>query len=269
MKKLAFLFIGLLLSGISVKAASNAEASTFRGYDGSSYIFVEGNVEFSVFPDGQFDFVFLGQSNGVNVSVNTPGVSINYNSGYNYDAFVQYDDYGAVIQVEDVPIYYDEFGRIAQAGSVEIRYNDRRIVRVGGLRVFYNRYGYFDYCTGFVSPFYRTYVYRPWHVYYARPIYASCIVYDYPYRRYYKPHRYSFAHHRRYYNNRRNVAYANGRRNFYRPGSRKHYKDGRTVKNRDYNPRRVNTAVARTTNRGNTARGHSRVSEMIQAEGVT
>ncbi len=171
MKKLAFLFIGLLLSGISVKAASNAEASTFRGYDGSSYIFVEGNVEFSVFPDGQFDFVFLGQSNGVNVSVNTPGVSINYNSGYNYDAFVQYDDYGAVIQVENTPIFYDYYGRVSQIGNVDIWYNNGRVRRIGGLHVYYNG-GVFSHYTGYINIYNRGYVYRPFHRYFARP---SCI----------------------------------------------------------------------------------------------
>ena len=115
MKKVAALVLGIFAFVFSVNAASEKsnEYSSYR-YDGNSYIFVEGGVEFSVFPDGQFDFVYLGttQGNNVNVNINTPGVSISYNSGYNYDAFVQYDDYGAVIQVEDVPIYYDEFGLI-------------------------------------------------------------------------------------------------------------------------------------------------------------
>ncbi len=246
MKKVTALVLGLFLFGFTAKAAENISVeSTINFYDGKSYIFVEGGVEFSVFPDGQFDFVYVGNQGGnVNVNINTPNASVSFNSGYDYDMYVQYDDYGAVIQIENVPIYYDNFGRIIQAGDVEIRYNNRRIVRVGGLNIFYNSYGYFDYCTGFISPWYRTYVYRPWHVFYVRPIYANCIVYDYPYRRWYSPVRYGFAYHRNYYHRGRRF-YANARRDFYRPGSRVHYRDGRVARNRSYNPNRVNTAYTR------------------------
>ncbi|RLD27255.1 MAG: hypothetical protein DRI70_04705 [Bacteroidetes bacterium] len=233
-----------------MKASNNIAAEHLLNYyDGKSYIFVEGGVEFSVFPDGQFDFVYVGNQTGnnVNVNYNTPGVSVSFNSGYDYDAYVQYDDYGAIIQIEDVAIYYDHYGRISQAGSVEIRYNNRRIVRVGGLHIYYNSYGYFNYCTGYISPWYRTYIYYPWHVYYTRPYYTSCIVYDYPYRRYYSPIRYSYAYHRSYYRGYR--SYTNGRRNFYRPGSRIHYRSGRTAVNRDYNSNRRNTAVNRADSR--------------------
>ncbi|MAP54481.1 MAG: hypothetical protein CL605_06215 [Altibacter sp.] len=236
MKKTAALVIAFLMIGITSKAESAPESAPANySYDGSAYIFVEGGVEFSVFPDGQFDFVYLGRDRGgnVNVNINTQNVNINFNSGYDYEAYIQYDDYGAVIQIEDIPIYYDEFGRIVQAGSTEIRYNDRRIVRVGGLHVYYNPYGYFSHCTGYINLWTPRYIYRPWHVYYARPFYSSCIVYDYPYRRYYNPHRYSWHHHRQYYNNRHRVAYHNGRRDFHRPGSRVHYKDGRVAKRLD------------------------------------
>ncbi|MCB0457228.1 MAG: hypothetical protein KDC91_05750 [Flavobacteriaceae bacterium] len=247
MKNVTAIVLGLFAAVFSVNAASENTNHYYGNYNGQSYIFVEGGVEFSVFPDGQFDFVYVGHSQGssVNVSINTPNVNISYNSGYNYDAFVQYDDYGAVIQVEEVPIYYDQFGRIVQAGSVEIRYTDRRIVRVGGLHVYYNNYGYFSHCTGYISPWYTTYVYRPWHVYYARPFYTHCVVYDYPYRRYYNPHRYAYTYHKNHYH-RGHKYYTNGRRDFARVGSRVHYKDGRTAVNRDYNPSRRNTAVSYT-----------------------
>ena len=140
--------------GFSAKAMVPENASDFgRGYDGNAYIFVEGDVEFSVFPDGQFDFVYVGPQTGSQVTISTPNVNVSFNSGYDYEAYVQYDDYGAVIQVENIPIYYDEYGRITQAGNVDIQYNDRRIVRVGGLHVVYNNYGYFSHCTGVINVF--------------------------------------------------------------------------------------------------------------------
>ena len=139
-------------------------------------------------------------------------------------------------------MYYDEFGRIAQAGNVEIRYTNRRIVRVGGMRIFYNNFGYFSHYTGFVSPWYTAYVYRPWHVFYARPFYSRCIVYDFPYRRYYTPFRYGYAFHRKHF--RRGYRYyRNSRRDFARVGSRIHHRNGRYSVNRDFRPNRENTAA--------------------------
>jgi hypothetical protein len=141
MRKLATLMIGFLLMTFSESATSNSieDIGIYETY-GKSYIFVVDSVEFSVFPDGQFDFTYIGNNN---ISLSTNAVNISYNSGYNYDMFLQYDQYGAVLQIENIPIYYDEFGRIAQAGDVEIRYNQSRIVRVGGLQIYYNSYGYF------------------------------------------------------------------------------------------------------------------------------
>src|SRR5690606_40315365 len=110
MKQFILTFVGVFLSFTFVKATP-IETSTYRGYSGNAYIFVEGGVEFSVFPDGQFDFVYLGNQ-GTQIVFSSPNVAVNYNSGYNYDAYVQYDMYGAVIQIENVPVYYDDYGRI-------------------------------------------------------------------------------------------------------------------------------------------------------------
>lgn len=255
--------LGILFLGSTSVVASQNHYPTHYGnyYNGQSYIFVEQGIEFSIFPDGQFDFVYVGGNTGTNVSFNwyTPGVNVSFNSGYNYDMYVQYDDYGAVVQVESVPIYYDYYGRIVQAGNVEIRYNDRRIVRVGGMRIHYNSFGYYTHFTGYVSPFYTTYIYRPWHVYYAPPIYNSCVVYSYPYRRYYTPVRYDYAYHHRNYNRGRSN-YTNGRGEFYRPGSRVHHRDGRVARNSNYRSERAkhDRSVGRTGRNGRNDVAHTR-----------
>ena len=254
MKNLFTLAIVFLVTSFSTQAkiTNQDDHIVVNGY-GNSYIFTEQNIEFSVFPDGQFDFVYVGGYNDVDVcvSTNTNYVDISFNSGHDYDLYVQYDMYGAVIQIENIPIYYDAFGRITQAGSVDIRYHNRRIVRVGGLYVHYNRRGYFSHCTGFINPWNTHYVYRPWHVYYARPFYTDCIVYDYAYRTHYTPIRYNYRHHRSFYRNRgHNNSYTNGRRNFYRPGSRIHHRDGRVAINKDYKPNRRNNAATLNKRRG-------------------
>ena len=260
MKKVIALVIGLIvMSYSSLTASVVSEDSHIFGFYGNSYIFVENGVEFSVFPDGQFDFIYVGNNvNGVSVSVGSPNVNISFNSGYNYDLYVQYDDYGAVIQVEDIPIYYDHYGRIIQAGSVKIRYYNSRLVQVGGLYIHYDAFGYYSHYTGYINIWNYYYVYRPWHIYYIRPFYTSCIVYDYPYRVYYTPIRYTYHYHRNHYNYRRGrSSYANGRRSFYRPGSRVHYKNGRTAVNRDYNPNRRNTAISNGRRDNTITRGNS------------
>lgn len=244
MKKLiTILFV--LLSGVVTQANNsiNTVNTLIRGYDGNAFIFREGNVEFSVFPDGQFDFVYLGPKKTKQVVIDSQGMSISFNSGYNYDALVQYDMYGAVIQVEHVPIHYDHYGRIVQAGETYIRYKNNRLVQIGGLYLHYHGTQY-SHHTGYINVYNRRYVYRPWHVHYVRPIYTRVIVYHHPYRINYHPVRYPYADHVTYYNNRGRSNYANGRREFYKPGTQTHLRDGRMVQNTSYDPNQKNLMIA-------------------------
>ena len=181
------LILGLLM------ISWNSIASLRHNYNnGQTFIFTEAGIEFAVYADGQFDFYL--NNNNVNIGINTPNVNISFNSGYNYDPFVQYDDYGAVVQIENIPIFYDHFGRIIQAGDVFISYNRwNRVARIGELFINYNAYGEFLNYVGFINNFNRRYVYRPFHAYFSFPIRNRCVVYNRPYRRYYRPIRYSYT----------------------------------------------------------------------------
>jgi hypothetical protein len=189
------------------------------------------------------------------LSFNTPSVFLSFNAGQDYETYLQYDDYGAIIQIEDVPVYYDVYGRIIQAGEVEISYRNRAISRIGGLHIYYNSYGDYDYYTGYINSYNRFYTYRPWHGYYLRPMYNNCIVWNIPYRRFYSPIRYSYYNHLRYYNNRATNTYTNARREFISPGSRIHYRNGRTALNTRYKRGRKNTMIT----------GHGRTPFMTRA----
>jgi len=214
MKKLGTFIAVFLLTGVTAFATTTTKTGTHfieRGY-GNSFIFVEQGVEFAVFPDGQFDFNVDNYGPNFSAYADIGGVGISFNTGHSYDAYVQYDDYGAVIQIENVPVYYDYYGRIIQAGDVRIRYNRLgRIVRVGGLYVHYNRYNTYSHYTGFINIYNRHYVYRPWHTYYAIPVVNLCVVYNRPYRQYYAPvrHRYYTPYRDNY---RPSVSYNAGRR---------------------------------------------------------
>lgn len=185
------LILSFILFTISQVFASKENMERHRYYgNGESFNFIEGNVHFVVFQNGEFDF-FIEQPN-IRVDVNLGHVNITFNSGYNYDNYVLYDDYGAVIQVEDIPIYYDYYGRISRIGSTVIRYQNRRLIQFGGMYVHYRYNGYFDYCSGYVNRYNRYYNYRPYISYFIRPIYIHSVVSYEPYRRYYRPKRYRY-----------------------------------------------------------------------------
>lgn len=204
MKTYLTLLIALVI-GTSAKASINHSATAPFGH-GDSVIFTENGITFSVFPNGEFDF-YLNNHVNVNANVNVGNVNLSFNSGYDYDAYVQYDDYGAVIQVENVPIYYDYYGRVSRIGSVYINYNNGRLARVGGLYVHYNPRGVFTHYTGYINVYNRHYVYRPYYNWFIAPRYS--IVYHSPYRRYYTPVRYRY--YSPYRNNYRPHTYAIGK----------------------------------------------------------
>ena len=155
-----------------------------------AFVFDEMGVTFSVYPDGEFDF-YLGDACQPSTMSNGY-VSATFNSGYDYNPYVQYDDFGAVVQVENVPVWYDYYGRVTQIGDVDISYRNRRVCQVGGMYVNYNRHGHYAFHTGFINRWNPYFVYRPFYVSFARPVVNLCFVRTTPYRQYYAPVRYSY-----------------------------------------------------------------------------
>ncbi len=233
MRNLTLIF-AMLFFGWSVSASENFKSKTSYSYNyNDSFIFVEGGVEFAIYPNGEFDFYFNPNfRRGNSFHLSTPNVNISYNSGYNYDPYVQYDDYGAVIQIENVPIYYDYYGRIVQAGNIYLSYNNfGRLARVGNLYVHYNHAHRVTHYSGFINNYNRRYVYRPWHDYYRRPNVNVSVVFGSPYRAYYEPRRISYNKYVTVYNN----YYVNKKRkkNFYRPSQKvRSYNHGRRTASR-------------------------------------
>ena len=248
MKKVYLLF-ALLVVGLSAKAAPDA-ATDYRtpfGY-GDAFIFNEGGIEFAVFPNGEFDFHFSPQSIAPGYGRNTP---FSFNGGYNYNPFVQYDDYGAVIQIERVPVYYDYYGRIIQAGRVRIGYNHYGVVnRIGNLFLQYDPYNQYTRYSGYINSHNRHYTFRPWHEFYTRPSGNYTVVYNQPYRRYYAPKRLNYGTYKKYYKRKSRTDF---RRSYYTPGDRvtTYYRGNRSQDQRDLkNPGSpVETRSNRNTNR--------------------
>ena len=59
MKKLIYLFTAALITVTSTATAFPLLAASINNTrnSGDRYLFVEGGIEFSVYPDGEFDFV--------------------------------------------------------------------------------------------------------------------------------------------------------------------------------------------------------------------
>lgn len=266
MKKFVPFLAVLFLAAFGAQAANVSEdrlvPNYVRGY-GNSFIFVEDGITFSVYPDGEFDFYIDNRVN-VGVGARIGNVGITFNSGYNYNPFVQYDDYGAVIQVENVPIFYDAFGRVSQIGNVDIWYRNGRVRRLGGLHVYWNG-GVISHYTGFINIYNRRYVYRPFHRWFARPAVGFCTVWNTPYRRYYRPIRYTY--HRPYRHNYRRAYAKIGREYRYEraPRRAKIYRNDRRVAVREVRGRRAdygrsnrNVSERRAVSRSNRSVGERR-----------
>lgn len=186
MRKL-FVFLAMVQLGTTMASNKNILALNFN----NGFIFVERGITFSVYPDGEFDF-YMNTQLGVNARLHVGPVGITFNSGFDYGPFVQYDDFGAVVQIENIPIYYDYYGRVNRIGNVSIWYRNNRVYRIGGMQIFYNPSGIYAYHTGFINTFNRAYIFNPFHTYFVRPATSFCLVSRNPYRQWYRPIRYRY-----------------------------------------------------------------------------
>jgi len=87
MKKTTFILVAILLFTSSIFASTEETPNHYRssGYDGNSFNYVVGNVNFMVYQDGEFDF-FIAHD-GFTADFDFGAVNITYNSGYNYDGY--------------------------------------------------------------------------------------------------------------------------------------------------------------------------------------
>lgn len=248
MKKVGLLFINLMLllgftSCVSmVDSGSTSHTATAQGtYKGSlPFIFVERGVEFAIYPNGEFDFAYVGDNYQYN-PYNGPRRPFSFNGGYNYDMYLQFDRYGAVVQVESVPIYYDSYGRVSQIGNIRLKYYGDYVGEIGNMHIIYENNGVYMASSGYVNSYNQNFRPQPWHAYYARPYYN--VIYTQPYRENYRPKRYKYEDHRQRYENRGRSNYDNGRRTFVDPATQ-------TTRRSDTDNRRENVDNPRTPDRG-------------------
>lgn len=248
MMKKFVLIIAAVLFGTAMAKAATAEnkVDNVNLYAGNSFIFVENGVTFSVFPDGEFDFYVDNRLN-IGAGAQIGNIGVTFNSGFDYNPYVQFDDFGAVIQVENVPIFYDFYGRVNQIGSVSLNFNNGFVNRIGGMNIFYNG-GNFSHFNGFINIHNRRYIYRPFHRWFARPAVGFFNVWHTPYRQFYSPIRYTW--HRPYSNNIRRAYAQIGREHRYNNVRRERatiYRNDRRVAVRENATRRTSNLATRNS----------------------
>lgn len=200
MKKSVLIFVTFVMVSYTQLAANNSlvETNTY----GKSFTFVENGITFAVFQNGAFDF-YLNDLPRTQVNYQINNVNISFNAGYNYNAFVQYDDFGAVIQIKNTPVYYDYYGRVTRIGNLNVQYHNGQLIRLGNMQVYYN-HGRYAYYRGYINPYNRYYVYQPAHNCFVQPYYDYAIVSHRPYRTHYKEHRYAYNNYSKHYENQGN-----------------------------------------------------------------
>jgi len=251
MKKFVLIIAAVLFGTAMAQAATAEDKVAYVNLNaGNSFIFVENGVTFSVFPDGEFDFYVDNRLN-IGAGPQIGNVAVTFNSGFDYNPYVQFDDFGAVIQVENIPIFYDFYGRVSQIGSVNLNFNNGFVNQIGGMNIFYSQ-GAFSHFNGFINIHNRRYIYSPFHSWFARPTIGFFNVWNTPYRRFYTPVRYTW--YSPYRNNVRRAYAEIGREHRYNNVRRERasiYRNDKRVAVRD-NAERSNRTVATRSNSNRT-----------------
>lgn len=159
MRKLVLLFATCFLAIGSVHATTNHRNTT-----DTPFVFIENNVEYAVFRNGDFDFNIINNRRS-RVSVNTSFINFSFNTGHNYAPYIERNRYGDITQINHTPIFYDYRGRVSQIGSINVNYNRYGFVNsIGSLNVLYHTNGVYNRCVGTVNirnryykPYCRTY----------------------------------------------------------------------------------------------------------------
>lgn len=128
MKKIFLLLI------ITLFINNNAKAVTTYQSNDTPFVFIENNIEYAVFKNGEFNF----NETRNYTSYNTP--------------YILKNRYGDIVQIENTSINYDYNGRVNRIGNVYINYNRYGYVsNIGNLNIQYNNYGNNYTCTGYVN----------------------------------------------------------------------------------------------------------------------
>ena len=148
MKKITFLVATILLVGNVAKASdvlrNYGEEKRMKYSFDEPISFTERDIEFFVFPNGEFDFNTRPEDSQGDYFYKTAGrrVSASTNRGpVNYGVRIEHDSFGRVRRIGNTFINYDRSDRVSRIGTVYMKYNRTALVQIGGMQIIYNRRG--------------------------------------------------------------------------------------------------------------------------------
>ncbi|WP_196885079.1 hypothetical protein [Aureivirga sp. CE67] len=151
MKTRILIIIGLVFSSFQMMGFENTERIESRRIFEEPIYFVENNIEFYVFSNGDFDFNAL------------PETECYYKNGVRYEVVqdnrpvrIRKDYYGRITSVGNVSIKYLRDGKVSRIGQIRIKYQNHHICQVGHLTITINPHGYYHY-RGYVNKPHRHY----------------------------------------------------------------------------------------------------------------
>ena len=173
-KKITLLVVAsILLLGSMAYASENpvfSDNTNRRGFyidyrDAEPIIFKEREIEFMLFPNGEFDFNTRPTRPRMNNTYGSPrGV---YYGTSERGVRIEHDNFGRVRRVGNVYINYDVYGKVKRIGTIYISYNSFAVTRIGNMRIIYDRRGRIVNVFGFINYANNGYVYNPRGIHYS------------------------------------------------------------------------------------------------------
>jgi len=122
MKALRFV---LLMAAMYIGMSARAESRPMWHQMDEPVTITVRNIDFFVFPDGQFDF------------------NAHQNSYADYGVRIERDAYGKIRRIGNVYLNYNRSEQVTRIGSIFINYHRGVIRKIGRMRITYSRGGYF------------------------------------------------------------------------------------------------------------------------------
>lgn len=148
MKKITLLVASILLVGSVANASAinnKSDEERMTGYSFDEPIsFTERDIEFFVFPSGEFDFNTRPEDNQGDYFYKTAGkrgTATTARGPVNYGVRIEHDSFGRVRRIGNTFINYDNRDRVSRIGTVYMKYNRAGLTQIGGMKIVYNRRG--------------------------------------------------------------------------------------------------------------------------------
>lgn len=150
MKKITFLVAAnMLIGSLAFASATEKDTDTDRRnrtlvhfMDAEPIVFMERDIEFYVFLNGDFDFNTRPFDSQGGFYYKRGSTARGNSANGNFGVRIEHDSFGRVRRIGNVFINYDGQNRVNRIGTVYMRYNRFALSQIGGMDLRYNRNGF-------------------------------------------------------------------------------------------------------------------------------